>query len=63
MNGNRDRRRRLVKFSERLTIVMDEAMRGALERRADELGVPMSEVARKILAEKLMVPDVRSRAA
>jgi hypothetical protein len=53
----RGRRRQARKFSERLTIVMSEALRKALERQADVADRPMAEVARAILSDRLLAEE------
>ena len=50
----RGRRRQPHKFTERLTIMMSNDLRKALERRADEIDLPMGEVVRKLLEGSLL---------
>ena len=58
----RGRRREGPKFSERLTIMVSEDLRRALEMKADVEDRSIGEIARKVLIESLM-PRVEEKAS
>ena len=57
----RGRRREGPKFSERLTIMVSEDLRRALEMKADVEDRSIGEIARKVLIDSLM-PRVEEKA-